>query len=465
MSAPLVDRLARWARGVRADTLTPQTVATAKALVLDSLGCALAGHGSEAAQQVLRAVASLGGEKQATILGTNDRSAVTAAVLANGALIRALDFNDFYWGPRLGGHPSDNLAVAIALAEARGRGGAALLAAMVAGYEICCRVQDLMDPGKPWDHVSASGLAAAAIAAHLIGLDERRFAEALAIAGTQSVALGALRQGRIAEAKAVANARVAQDATLAVLLAEQGMTGPREALDGPSGLSAILHAEASLDNLIPAPGERPRLLDVAIKAYPCIGTAQTAIACALELRRRLPDAAGRLSRIDLHVADAPVVRQQGSPIYRRPDGHETADHSFYFLVAVALADGEVTTAQFEGERWRDPTLHSLMDRITLHPDHPAIDGSKFPARLEATTADGARLTIETPFAPGHPRNPLSHEAVADKFRGCARGLISEQRCATVIDLIGRLEQLPSIAPVIAALGSDTASVRGRRRAI
>ncbi len=41
---------------------------------------------------------------------------------------------------------------------------------------------------------------------------------------------------------------------------------------------------------------------------------------------------------------------------------------FYFLVAVALLDGELTPRQFENQRWFGPAVQVLMDRITIRTD-------------------------------------------------------------------------------------------------
>ena len=69
------------------------------------------------------------------------------------------------------------------------------------------------------------------------------------------------------------------------------------------------------------------------------------------------------------MADTPFVRGQVEDEDRRyPTSRETADHSFYYLAAAALMDGEMTQAQFEGERWMQPAVKSLMERMTIRTD-------------------------------------------------------------------------------------------------
>ena len=61
-------------------------------------------------------------------MGHPQRMSAPNAVLANGTLIRVLDLNDYMVGAHpqsgaRGGHPSDNIAVALAAAELAGSSG------------------------------------------------------------------------------------------------------------------------------------------------------------------------------------------------------------------------------------------------------------------------------------------------------------------------------------------------------
>src|ERR1700712_67113 len=62
--------------------------------LLDHLGLAIAGATEPAARIVREQAMMLGGEPQATALGTRDRLRVTDAALVNGIACHALDFDD-----------------------------------------------------------------------------------------------------------------------------------------------------------------------------------------------------------------------------------------------------------------------------------------------------------------------------------------------------------------------------------
>src|SRR5262249_22228092 len=136
-----------------------------------------------------------------------------------------------------------------------------------------------------------------------------------------------------------------------------------------------------------------------------------------------------------------------------PTSRETADHSFYYLAAAALMDGEMTQAQFEDERWTQPAVKSLMERMTIHTDaslNKYTPGS-FPCVLELTTANGEGRTVEVCYPKGHPKNRMSSAEVEGKFHGCARGALPEARQTRIISLVNDLEKLSSVSELMKEL--------------
>src|SRR4029077_20309037 len=131
------------------------------------LGCGFSSLDDDSARAVLATLDALGEKPQCTVLGRPHGMSAPSAVLANGTLIRVLDLNDYVVGAdpqsgARGGHPSDNIPVALAAAELAGSAGRDLLAAIVVAYEIYGRGQALMDAGSVWDGGSVSGICGAA---------------------------------------------------------------------------------------------------------------------------------------------------------------------------------------------------------------------------------------------------------------------------------------------------------------
>src|SRR5437763_17158183 len=112
----IIERLADWVRSIRAEDIPDATMVQAKLLLLDTIGCGFAALNDRVAQAVIDTVAPVGGNGDCTIFGSGLKSALPNAVLANGTLVRVLALNDYVVSADgdLGGHPSDNIPVALA---------------------------------------------------------------------------------------------------------------------------------------------------------------------------------------------------------------------------------------------------------------------------------------------------------------------------------------------------------------
>jgi 2-methylcitrate dehydratase len=448
---PLVKQIAERILEFDSQSIPADVLLHAKFLILDSIGCALAAGKEHAYERALRTFEAIGGNPDCTIIGSKHRMPVTSAVMLNGILIRELDLNDAYVGPGQMGHPSDNIAVALTVGEKQQSSGLDVVASVIAGYELYCRIQDIIVGRGPWDHVTASALGAPAIAGRLLKLDADQLANALALSAAHGNTLSAVRSGQLSNAKAMANAFVAYQATLCTMLAYQGVTGPLSIFEGKGGLDKAFLAGADL-NLLMEPIRDPfRISDVSIKAYPCIGTSQAMVAAALEARAGIADPLKEIKQLEVRMADTPFVRGQvADEDRRRPTSRETADHSFYYLAAVALLDGELTEAQFGEGRWFESSVTTLMERMTIRTDaslNKYTPGS-FPCVLQLTTVNGGSRTVEVFYPKGHPKNRMSSAEVEGKFHGCARGVLSEAQQTKIISLVRDLDKLTNVSELM-----------------
>src|SRR3972149_889910 len=115
--------------------------------VLDILGIALASTAQDFAPAVLGVVEAWG-SGECTVIGTKLRAAPPMAILANGSLAHGLDYDDTHTVAIC--HASAVVVpTALALGESLGLDGAAVLAAMVAGYETMTRIGGGGPPRPP----------------------------------------------------------------------------------------------------------------------------------------------------------------------------------------------------------------------------------------------------------------------------------------------------------------------------
>ena len=454
--ATLVRQIASNVLNVAPTTIPPDVVEHTKALILDSIGCALAAREEPAFARAARVFARLGGNPDCTVIGSSQRVNLPQAVLLNGILIRALDLNDAYIGPGQMGHPSDNIAVALSVGEKFRASGVKVIASIALGYEIYCRIQDIIPVRGTWDHTTASALVAPLIAGRLMGLNAEQLAHAAALSVTHGNTLAVVRTGQLANSKASANAVVASQAVLCSLFAAEGMTGPLGVIEHARGLSTAMLAGAKLDLLAEPIGERYRIRNSAIKAYPCIGTAQTLVAGVLQARVGIADPAREVDRVDVAMADIPIVSAQVADEQRRyPASRESADHSFYYLAAAALSDGEISEAQFAPGRWLQPEMREAMARVSVRTDaslNKYTPGS-YPAVVKLTLHSGESREVEVIFPKGHPNNRMSSAEVEAKFRACARATLPSARQEKVIEKARELERLASVVELMSDLAA------------
>jgi len=431
----------RWSR-LRLADVPKDAVEVARHCVLDWLGCALAGS-TEPAARILRDVLDTGEAGTCSLVGRTDRAAARTAAVVNGTAGHALDFDDTH--TTLMGHPTAPVLPAVlALAEERSATGAELLAAVVAGIEVECRVGALFMPRHyevGWHATATLGtVGAAAGCAHLLGLDAARFATALGLAATQAAGL---KSSFGTMAKPLHAGKAAADGLLAARLAEAGFTGSPAALDGHQGLG-----EATTGSL-PDAGRLDRLdgrflvRDTLFKRHAACYLTHAAINAAASLR-----GAARPDEVEsVEVRVAPAVLDVCN-IAEPATGLE-AKFSLRATVAMALLGDDTTDhGAFTDARATAPELVALRDRVTVVTE-PGRPGTA--ATVVVTTASGDRLQGEADT--GRPADDLATQAgdLGRKFLGLAGPVLGTARSDAALDAARHLDQLGSVRELTALL--------------
>jgi 2-methylcitrate dehydratase len=108
--------MSRWAANLSYTQLSQDAVYQAKRFLLDSVGCALGGYQQHDVKIALDVLDEIAGKGLATVIGTGKRIDPVSASLANGLMIRCMDYNDIYW-KQDPSHPSDIFPAALAGCE------------------------------------------------------------------------------------------------------------------------------------------------------------------------------------------------------------------------------------------------------------------------------------------------------------------------------------------------------------
>lgn len=441
------ERLVDYTIGTQYDDIAPDVVAACKDRILDTLGCVAAAHGHPTSAAVRTLAGRYGMDTPATVLGDGTRVAPEMAAFANGVMLRLLDMSDTY-RLKSGGHPSDIMAAALAAAEIGARDGKALITAITIGYEVYCSCCDAIDlNGLGWDQ-PVYGVAASALAAgKLLGLDRDQLGHALALALVPNMATYQTRQGELSVWKGCAGANAARNGLFAALLAQAGVSGPDQPIEGRCGLWDIV---GKFDWPVD-PGTPPvRIARTNLKCFPICYHGQTAVWTALGLRDRVrPEA---IETVEIATYGTAFRMMANDPTRWAPKTHETADHSLPYVVGTALLDGTVDGNAFTKDALQAPAIAALMKRIAVTEDaaltaqHP----ERYPCRITVRLTDGSEVEHSLPYPKGHESNPMTSVEVQDKFRGLFSDYGSAESAGAVIAAVDALEKTEDVAALIAA---------------
>ena len=438
--------LSSFSCGLNYDDLTPQTVHQAKRVLVDTLACAMGGYLSEPAMIATQLARTVTSTLPSRIWGTKDYSSPDMAGFANSVMVRYLDYNDM----SVGGHPSDSIPGALAMADYLGSDGRTVIASVVVNYEVGRRVGDHVQHASGWDHGILRSLGAACAAGKIMGLEQEQMSHAISLAVVPNLALGQTRVGELSMWKGCAGPSGTRAGIFAAQLAEQGMTGPFEPFDGSEGLWAkMLGNPVRLEG---GWGEPYSINDTRLKFFPSQGGTQGPAGLAVELRSQLSPTA-EIEAIRIYLPGGLLLRAVSEPEKWQPKTRETADHSIPYLVAVALQDGAVTPDSFTLQRIQDPVLRSLISRMNVEedPEYTRRYPGEINCRIEVTTTSGEQLAVHTAYPKGHPSNPMTDAEIEAKFRSLSAELLTAQQCDRALNLLWHLEDQPGLGELFDTL--------------
>jgi 2-methylcitrate dehydratase len=432
-------------------------VASAKSFLYDSVGCAFGGYRSSDVRIATQVVEESGGNPQATLIGSGRKVSAIDASFLNSLMIRALDFNDIYW-KQDPSHPSDIMPAAMACGELAGKSGKDLIVGIVLGHEVEMRLCEAAFPGireVGWHHATLTAFASPFVAARMLGLDVERTIRAVGISASHSATFGSVTAGKLTKMKNTVDPMATRSGVEGALLAAKGYEGPEPIFEGREGLGHCISEEWKWDIVTDGLGESFRIVQCSMKGAPVEALIHTPLTVVLALRKKhglTPDNVARI-RIKTIQRAAEIL---SDPSKYDPHTRETADHSLPYCVAVAIADGMVTTKQFREERILDPALRPLMKKIEVvkEPEFESLFPRLQPCEVTVTMTDGAVHTDRMDYPMGDPRNPMTPKQMEDKFDALSEGLLSAAASRRVKDAIANAERARTVRELMETFRAD-----------
>jgi 2-methylcitrate dehydratase PrpD len=452
------ERLASFTDALAFDDIPAEVVEAAKLHLLDTLGCGLAAHGVGVATEGRTAMAELGGESQASVIGLDGGLPAANAAFANAMLCHGLDFDDTH---------SDSIAhvsvvvcpAAVAAAEAQGASGRELIAAIVGGNEVVTRVGMAASGAfhaRGFHPTAICGIfGATTAAARLAGASPEATTSALGIAGSFAGGLFAYLDDAT-PTKPMHPAWAAHGGILAARLASLGAEGPPGVLEGRFG---VYHAfvgaakgEVEIDAQLADLGSRWETPRIAYKPYPACHFIHGSLGATASLLGQVRPEEIEEILVWVPAAGVPLVLEPAATKLA-PRSEYEAKFSLQYSTAAMLVHGQVGVRSYSDEAIADPRVLALAAKVRHEAREYDSYPAAFPGGVRIRTTDGRTLEADLPHQRGGPENPMTADEVRAKFRENASLALADDAVEELEAGIITLEEAEDVRRVFARLGA------------
>ena len=435
------------------DALPDEVVDSAKKCIVDTLGVAIAGSKYSVSDTIVNQIKDWGGKEESTILIYGGKVPCQNAALANATMARTLDLGCVHETAVT--HPAETVVpAALAIAEREKGSGKDLITAVTVGIDLTCRWN--LPRKKFRGFVGESLFGASAAAAKLLKLSEEETLNALGIA----LCLAAGTYQMVLENTSymhVSHGMKASSGILSGLLAQQGVTGPKNLITGDYGFYSVYEnrEDCELDELTRELGERFEVTNVSIKPYPTCKYTHTAIYATLGIVRENHVRPEDIDEIAVRVNQA-AYEVVGSPLDKKrvPTNPIEAQFSIPFLLGVAVSRGDVFIDDVTDTAIENTDFLAIAKKVKTMVDadiEKASSGQIGPAIVEITTRGGRKFQKRADFVIGHPQNPMSFDQVVEKFRKCslhAARPLDKGNTDKSIEMLGNLEKVHDVSSIL-----------------
>lgn len=408
----------------------------ARKLLLDGIGCLLAGtQGGPARSAVAMAAQLAPAGGPSTIVASGARASARDAAFVNGITLYSVGVNDIHKASC--SHPGGCVIPALlAVAEWQATRGSDMLAAMIAGYDVMGRLGRATMPGHRDRGFHPTGtygaFAATAAVGRLLKLGAATQASAFGVAGSQAAGLVAFQTDG-ALTMVFHAGRSAQNGVEACLLAREGLNGPVRVFEDPHG--GFLHATCDsprVEEMTRGLGEFFEVQDTTFRPfYGCTYTIAASSATA-QILQRLPRRAEDVEHVTVRCH--PVVKEEVDDA--DPRTLLAARISMQFNVALVLARGDVWVGDVHEKDLWDPRVRHLFPSIRFEVDDAM---SPWASAVTVRFKDGSTETAEVLAPKGDPANPMTWDDTVRKFHRLVESAGGAQHLDAIVAAVEGLE--------------------------
>ena len=408
-----------------------------KRCLIDWVGVTLAGLKHPSSSILIDTVEELGGEKQATLLGTSIKTSVVNAALVNGAMSHVLDFDDTHLPALM--HPSVPLIPALlAYGEWKNVNGKNFLLSFLLGFEIETRISLAMgashyDAG--WHSTATMGrFGAAAGVGRMAGLKRQEMACALGLAGTQA---SGIRKVFGTMTKSFHPGKAAADGMLSVLLAQKGYTSPTNILEGEKGLASVFSTDFNPLRGLEGLRKSYTVMGVTFKPFASCLYTHPAIDGLIHLRHE-----HRLRPEDVDTIQCKVSKLcMDAACKVNPQTGLEGKFSTPYCIAIALIEGRAGEDLFQDMMTRNPSIKAVMKKVRVE-ERKELNEKQAEITIRLRNGKSLKHKVEHPL--GDPKNPLSDHALEEKARILLRPILPGEKVEALLKKLWTFESMENV---------------------
>jgi 2-methylcitrate dehydratase PrpD len=433
---------AQFLASMRYEDLPPEAVHEAKRAVLDWMGCAAAGSHYPTVQTLLATFEEMGSARTATVLGYGGRKlSLLDAAVVNGQMGHILDFYDTHLGGVILHTSTATLPALFVIGETQKKSGRDLIVALAAAFESGIRVGQAAPRHHfgGWHLTGTLGtVAATGGAARLVGLNAQQTTFALGIGCTQAAGM---QQNRGSDCKSFHAGKSAYHGVLAAMLASKGFNSSSEILEGSLGFTKVYSSTQNNAAITEGLGRKWMITGNGYKPYSCGVVLHPLIDATIKVSRLARIPACEVSTLEVLV-HPDVIRITGIDT---PGSGLMSKFSANHAAAVAYIDQAAGVAQFSNERSGDPPVQAFRRLVVIKP-MPNFRLDQAAAKVQSRSGVTHEAQIE--HATGTVSNPMSDEALKEKFLGNAQSTIGGEKARRLVEMVWNLDSLHDVGDLV-----------------
>lgn len=430
--------------------LPEEVIARAKQIISDTIACGIAAgqFAPDVFTLLTQYLATYGSAGPSLLMGTDMWVAAPLAAYGNAALSHSLDFDDAHI-PSIAHFGAPATAATLAALGPDGD-GSGLIVGVVAGFEAGGKIGRAVMPAhyRRWHSTSSlGGIAAAASAAHALGLDPEQTDVAISLAADDAGGTRYCNQvGDVS--KSLHAGAAAFKGVAAATMARFTANGPTGLIEHPNGFLWAYADGSGTDELLSQLsllGDQWEVLADDLKPFPSIRISHGPVEAVLEL---VADKALQPADVkEIRVYQPPSSFGQGWGY--EPDTVLAARLSIPYCVATAFVHRELGLEQFAPEELWNPHVRTLMQKVRSirDPDLYTRWGSKQACRVEISGVDGRVYTSTVAWPLGSPRAPMEAAQHQAKVRKLLETRLSSDQAERLGNLVLSLERLDSLREI------------------